>query len=142
MSLSKLEKITQRTKKRVGRGESSGKGKTSGRGMKGQKARGKIPLSFEGGQLPLIKRLPFQRGVGNRRSREKLAVQLSALGVFAADAKVDLESLVEKGIIQVADKAKKIKIVAGKIDKPIHLSLPATKEAKRLIEKVKGTVNA
>ena len=55
MNLSQLPRIVTKSKKRIGRGYGSGKAKTAGRGTKGQKARGKIPGGFEGGQLPLIK---------------------------------------------------------------------------------------
>src|SRR3989344_5360691 len=68
MRLETLPKITTKSAKRVGRGHGSGKGKTSGRGTKGQKARGKLPIThphFEGGSRPLIKRLPIRRGKGN-----------------------------------------------------------------------------
>lgn len=71
MKLSNLPKIKQNPKKRLGRGQGSGKGKTSGRGMKGQKARSKTQLGFEGGQLKLIKRLPFVRGVGFKGPYQK-----------------------------------------------------------------------
>ena len=57
-----LQKLVKRSKKRLGRGHGSGKVKTSGRGTKGQRARGKIRLGFEGGQLSIIKRLPLLRG--------------------------------------------------------------------------------
>lgn len=70
MNLSQLPKIVHRSKKRIGRGHGSGKVKTAGRGSKGQKARGKIPAGFEGGQLPLIKRLPLLRGKGKNISRK------------------------------------------------------------------------
>ena len=67
MELNKLAKTTVKTKKRLGQGHGSGRVKTSGRGTKGQKARGKIPLRFEGGALPLIKRMPFHRGKGKNK---------------------------------------------------------------------------
>lgn len=140
MKLNELTATVKRAKKRVGRGESSGKGKTSGRGMKGQKARGKLPLSFEGGQLPIIKRLPFQRGVGNKRSRAKLPISLSTLEAFKSGDKVNLEALVEKGIIAKADSKKKIKIVSGKIEKALVVELPITESAKKAVEKAKGSV--
>ncbi len=64
MKLSSLTKITKTRKKRLGQGHGSGRGKTAGRGTKGQKARRNIPLTFEGGALTLIKRLPFMKGKG------------------------------------------------------------------------------
>ena len=72
MKLDQLPKITTKKKKRLGRGYGSGKGgHTVGRGAKGQKARGKVKLGFEGGQLPLIKRLPLKRGKGKFKSFKK-----------------------------------------------------------------------
>jgi large subunit ribosomal protein L15 len=65
MNLSDLPKIKTKKLRRVGRGESSGKGKTSGRGAKGQKQHGNVKIGFEGGQLPIYKRLPQRRGKGN-----------------------------------------------------------------------------
>lgn len=140
MKLNEIAKITGKKAKRIGRGESSGKGKTSGRGMKGQKARGKLPLSFEGGQLPIIKRLPFQRGVGNSKAGKKVVVSLSKLEVFASGARIDAQALIEKNLLTRADLKKKIKVVAGKIDKPLEVLLPVTSEAKKAIEKAKGKV--
>ncbi|MDP2671815.1 MAG: 50S ribosomal protein L15 [bacterium] len=140
MKMHELGKVVSKRAKKVGRGESSGKGKTSGRGMKGQKARGKLPLSFEGGQLPIIKRLPFQRGVGNKRPGSKLAVSLSSLEIFNSGDSVNLDSLVEKKIISASDATKKIKIVAGKISKALNIQLPTTQSAKKEIEKSKGKV--
>lgn len=81
--------------KRLGHGESSGKGKTSGRGGKGQTARagGSLRIGFEGGQMPLIRRIP-KRGFNNARHRvEYLAVNLESLGSFAAGAVVDEAAL-------------------------------------------------
>lgn len=140
MTLNNLMAIKTRTKKRVGRGESSGKGKTSARGMKGQKARGKLPLSFEGGQLPIVKRLPFQRGIGNRPAKEKLALSLSQLAAFKEGEEVNIKTLIAKGIITEADKNKKIKLVDGKLDKALKVALPASATAKKAIEKAKGNL--
>ena len=68
MNLNQLPKIKKTSKKRLGQGHGSGKVKTSGRGTKGQKARNKVPMYFEGGALPLIKRLPYRRGKGRNKS--------------------------------------------------------------------------
>jgi large subunit ribosomal protein L15 len=81
--------------RRIGHGESSGKGKTSGRGGKGQTARagGSLRIGFEGGQMPLIRRIP-KRGFNNARSRvEYLPVNLSALQAFEAGSVVNEEAL-------------------------------------------------
>ena len=68
MNLAKLPRVKTRSKRRLGQGHGTGRGKTAGRGTKGQKSRGKISLSFEGGAQPLIKRLPFRRGKGRNKS--------------------------------------------------------------------------
>mgnify|MGYP001617128588 FL=1 len=68
MKLHTLSKVTARSKKRLGRGPGSGREKTSGRGTKGMNARNKSRLGYEGGQLPLIKRLPFIRGKSRNKS--------------------------------------------------------------------------
>ena len=103
MKLHELEKnigATQR-KKRVGRGPGSGLGKTSGRGQKGQKARsgGSINPVFEGGQLPLYKRLP-KRGFSNKRFKKEYAiVNIESLNVFEDKTVVTPALLKEKGLI-------------------------------------------
>ncbi len=85
---------------RRGRGHGSGNGKTSGRGHKGQKARsgsgGKI--GFEGGQMPLYRRLP-KRGFNNRNTKEIIAINVSLLNVFEDGAEVDVLALKQKGLV-------------------------------------------
>jgi large subunit ribosomal protein L15 len=71
MNLNNLAKITTKPKRRLGQGHGSGRVKTSGRGTKGQNARSNRSLSFEGGALPLIKRLPFRRGKGKNKVFKK-----------------------------------------------------------------------
>ncbi|MCT3020215.1 50S ribosomal protein L15 [Pediococcus pentosaceus] len=85
-------------RKRIGRGTSSGTGKTAGRGQKGQKARGKVRLGFEGGQMPLYRRIP-KRGFTNINRKEFAIVNLDALNVFDEGAEVTPESLLKAGII-------------------------------------------
>lgn len=93
--------------KRVGRGIAAGQGKTAGRGTKGQKARsgGGVRPYFEGGQLPLVRKLPFARGVGFRDPwRVRFTpVNLERLAVFQEGAEVTPEALAEAGIIKRAD---------------------------------------
>ncbi|MBQ2640028.1 MAG: 50S ribosomal protein L15 [Bacilli bacterium] len=103
MKLHELEKNIGATKakKRVGRGPGSGLGKTSGRGQKGQKARsgGSINPVFEGGQLPLYKRLP-KRGFSNKRFKKEYAiVNIESLNVFDDKTVVTPALLKEKGLI-------------------------------------------
>src|SRR5689334_16960033 len=114
MNLSNLQKITTKGKKRVGLGHGSGRGKTSGRGTKGLKARGDVPLDFEGGALPLIKRLPFLRGKGrNKAIQGKPAVlNVSVLNVFGKGETVTIETLVKNKLVSVdAAKENGVKIL-------------------------------
>ncbi|MBQ3416759.1 MAG: 50S ribosomal protein L15 [Ruminococcus sp.] len=87
--------------KRIGRGHGSGWGKTSGKGHKGQKARsGKgMRVGFEGGQMPLQRRIP-KRGFNNIFRKNIVAINLSALNKFEDGAEVDINALVEKGIVK------------------------------------------
>ncbi len=143
--LSKLPKITSKSLKRVGRGYGSGRGgHTSGRGTKGAGARvgAKIPLWFEGGQLPLIKRLPMMRGkVRNKPLVPCAEVSLTALGKMQADvvtlATLKLEKIIDK-------RYAKAKVIGnGTINRKITLQgIPATKSALSAIEKAGGSVVA
>ena len=138
-----LKKLVQKRKKRLGRGHGSGKVKTSGRGTKGQNARGKVRFGFEGGQLPLTRRLPFLRGKKKNKSirRKPKAIDVSALHGFAKDAKVMVASLVEKGMIKKGDL---VKILGGKkpLNVPLRIFVPVSKSAKKIIEDAGGTVVA
>ena len=85
---------------RRGRGHGSGNGKTAGKGHKGQKARSGAPRAgFEGGQMPLYRRIP-KRGFKNRNSLDIVAINVSALEVFENGAVVDVDALLEKGIVK------------------------------------------
>lgn len=111
--------------KRIGRGHGSGNGKTAGKGHKGQKARaghGMRP-GFEGGQMPLQRRVP-KRGFNNIFAKEVTAVNVSALEVFEDGATVDAAALKEKGIIKTADKAVKV-LGNGKLTKKLTVKLNA-----------------
>ncbi|MCI8327092.1 MAG: 50S ribosomal protein L15 [Lachnospiraceae bacterium] len=84
---------------RRGRGHGSGNGKTAGKGHKGQKARSGAPRpGFEGGQMPLYRRLP-KRGFKNRNHKEIVGINLSRLEVFDNDAVVSVDTLIETGIV-------------------------------------------
>lgn len=140
MNLSQLPKIVDRSKKRVGRGHGSGKVKTSGRGTKGQKARGTMPRGFEGGQLSLIKRLPLLRGKGKNMSSHKgvFEVKTHELNTLSKGTRITLATLKAKGII--TKEASRVKIIAGG---PVNVALSAlvscTRGAKKLIEKAGGS---
>ena len=93
---------------RRGRGHGSGNGKTAGKGHKGQKARSGAPRpGFEGGQMPLYRRLP-KRGFKNRNSKEIVGINVSALEVFDNEAVVSVETLIEAGIVKHARDGVKI----------------------------------
>lgn len=143
MKLHLLEKTTIRPKKRIGRGIGSGKDKTAGRGYKGQKARGKVSLGFIGGTLPLYKKLPFKRGLGNsKRSIKMIPLPLSRLSVFKTGSVVDIAGLIEHQILPER-KAKRfgVKIMGeGEINIPLTVKLPTTKSAIKKIEKAGGKV--
>ena len=96
-------------KTRKGRGEAAGKGKTAGRGTKGTGARKNVPLGFEGGQMPLHRRLPKLPGFNPRNRVEYIGVNVSALEKhFSAGDTVTLEAMVDKGLIRDADERVKI----------------------------------
>lgn len=144
MNLSNLNKITTKKKKRVGLGHGSGRGKTSGRGQKGLKARGDVPLDFEGGALPLIKRLPFLRGKGrNKAIKGKSAVlNVSALNVFGKGETVNLETLVKHKLVSVESVQENgVKILGdGELGVSLKVTVSVSKGAKAKIEKAGGTV--
>lgn len=140
MKLSNLLKIQKRSSKRLGRGLGSGKGKTGGRGTKGQKARGTMPVGFVGSS-PLYKRLPLRRGLGNPNLSDKTkVVKLSSLEVFAAKAVVDMEQLIKLKVISEKEAKFRIKILGGTISKELIVKLPVSKSAQKSIESMGGRV--
>ena len=124
---------------RKGRGAGSGNGKTGGRGHKGQKARsgGKIRVGFEGGQMPLARRVP-KRGFNNIFAKPLTAVNISELEVFENGAVVDAAALLERGI--VSDCKYGLKILArGELTKKLTVKAAAFSEsAKAKIEQAGG----
>jgi large subunit ribosomal protein L15 len=133
---------SKKNKKRVGRGIAAGQGKTAGRGTKGQGARsggGKGPY-FEGGQLPLVRRLPFKRGFTNIWRVEYAEVNLERLSGFAEGAEVSPETLAEAGIIKSASKPVVI-LGRGSVEKPLTVKAHRFSEAARSgIESAGGKV--
>ena len=123
---------------RRGRGHGSGNGKTAGKGHKGQKARSGAPrIGFEGGQMPLYRRLP-KRGFKNRNTLDIEAINLGALEVFENDAEVTVETLLEKGIIKDAKDGVKI-LGNGTLTKKLSVKVNAYSEsAKAKIEELGG----
>lgn len=142
MALHSLVKIKHPTKKRLGQGHGSGKVKTSGRGTKGQKARNKVPTYFEGGALPLIKRMPFRRGKGRNKSFRNipLIVNLKHLEVYKKDQVVDLDSLIKNKIVKAQDaKEFGVKILGdGEIKEALTIKVAISKSALKKIEKAGG----
>jgi large subunit ribosomal protein L15 len=140
ITLTTLSKTVKRSKKRVGRGHGSGKVKTSGRGTKGQKSRGRIARGFEGGQLPLIKRLPLLRGKGKNKSMKKMSfpVSISRLNKLPAKTEVTLASLKKNHIID--EGVGRVKIVGnGTLTVILDVKVPTTKSVKLAIKKIGGT---
>ena len=130
----------KKARKRVGRGDGSGRGTYSGKGNKGQNARGGAPYLFEGGQLPLIKRLPHMRGFTPVNRVEYLPVNLSALeNLFEAGADVTPEVLLERRVVR--RKQDLVKILAnGDFTKKLNVTAHAfSKSAREKIEKAGGT---
>ena len=129
--------------KRLGRGIGSGLGKTSGKGHKGQWARsgGGVRPGFEGGQMPLTRRVP-KRGFNNYFKKSYSIVNLSVLDSFEANSVVDINALIEKNLIKVIKDAVGLKVLAtGAITKPITIKANAfSKAAKEAIEKAGGKV--
>ena len=131
-------------KKRLGRGIGSGRGKTGGRGSKGQKARGKISAQFIGG-LTLYKKLPLRRGLSNLSPQKKLKpviIKLDKLTVFKPKTRVDILSLVENNILKKNEAKKGVKILMSSVVKlpPLIVALPVSKSVKDQIEKAGGRV--
>ena len=133
---------SKKNRKRVGRGDGSGHGTYSGRGQKGQKARdgGKMRPGFEGGQLPLIKRLPKKRGFYNRSRIEYEIVKLSELNNFQAGSEITNIQLIALGIIKSIKKPVKV-LAGGELDRPLKIKVQKySAAAKAKIEAAGGTV--
>ncbi len=128
-------------KKRVGRGIGSGHGKTAGRGHKGQKARsgGYHKVGFEGGQMPLQRRLP-KRGFVSYAEGLSAEVRLSQLNALEGDT-IDLASLKAAGLVPRGAERVKV-ILAGKIERAVKLQgVKATKGARAAIEAAGGSIS-
>lgn len=132
--------------KRKGRGYGSGKGgHTVGRGQKGQKSRTKIHILFQGLKVKksTLKRLPLLRGRGKFSARQKpVSIKLELLNLFKDKDKVNLASLVKKGIVEEkVAKRNGVKILGGgKLEKSLEVSLPVSKSAEKAITKAGGKI--
>ncbi|WP_322908000.1 50S ribosomal protein L15 [Paenibacillus campi] len=127
---------SRKERKRVGRGTSSGTGKTSGRGHKGQNSRsgGGVRPGFEGGQNPLYRRLP-KRGFVNPTRKEYALVNVAELNKLAADTEVTPEFLMEQGIVKNAQSGIKI---LGNGDLTVKLTVKANKFSQSAVEKIEA----
>ena len=147
MQLNKLYSKVKKSKKRLGRGIGSGKGKTSGRGHKGQKSRSGVAIkSFEGGQMPLYRRLP-KRGFQSIINNKNIAIiNLSRIQEIIADEKnifndkINLENLQKYKFIN--KKYKRLKLLgSGDLKKKFDIELNSiSKSAKEKVEKLGGKV--
>ena len=124
---------------RRGRGHGSGNGKTAGKGHKGQKARSGAPRpGFEGGQMPLYRRLP-KRGFKNRNTKEIVSINISVLDRFENGATVDVEALRAAGIVKNSFDGVKI-LGDGELTKKLNVKVDAfSASAKEKIEALGGT---
>ena len=124
---------------RRGRGHGSGNGKTAGKGHKGQKARSGAPrLGFEGGQMPLYRRIP-KRGFKNRNRLEIVAINISALEKFDNGADLTVDTLIESGIVKNPKDGVKI-LGNGELTKKLNVKANAfSASAKEKIEALGGT---
>ena len=141
MKLSELSPVAGSTQvgKRKGRGAGSGNGKTGGRGHKGQHARsgGKVRAGFEGGQMPLVRRVP-KRGFNNIFAKPLTAVNLTAFNGFEDGAVVDAAALIEAGVIASCPNGLKV-LANGTLTKKVTVKAAAFSEsAKEKIEQAGG----
>ena len=131
---------SKKAKRRVGRGIGSGLGKTAGRGHKGQRSRagGFHKVGFEGGQMPLQRRLP-KRGFVSLTAAKNIEVRLSDLEKLPVED-VDLLTLMQAGVVPVGSLSAKV-ILSGKLTRKVNLKgIGATKGARSAIEAVGGSV--
>lgn len=143
MSLTTLKSSNKKSRKRVGRGNGSGHGTYSTRGMKGQTARsgGRRRPGFEGGQTPYIRKMPKLKGFTNPNHVDFQPVNIGMLNDFEANATVDIDALYAKKLI--SKKSQPVKLLAGKgeLEKTLNIKVhKASKAAIEAVESKKGTV--
>lgn len=143
MDLNSLSPLpgSKKKAKRVGRGEGSGWGKTAGRGHKGQKARsgGGVGPGFEGGQMPLQRRLP-KRGFTNLFKKTYALVNLGSLKSFESGSVIDSLALAAAGLIRNENLPVKL-LAKGLIDRPLTIKVQAASEkASAMVKEAGGTV--
>ena len=144
MKLNELKPNPKRVKdsKRIGRGTGSGFGKTSGKGHKGLKSRsgGRVRIGFEGGQMPLQKRVP-KFGFTSRKNRNTEQLRLSTL-VSSGITEVNIESLINADLIKNSTKKVKVFLDADSCTKINLKGIHTTASVKKLIEEAGGTIEA
>ena len=145
MQLHNLPTHVTKGKRRLGLGHGSGRGKTAGRGTKGQKARGNIPLRFEGGALVLVKRMPFLRG--NERNKSfrpgPMVINLSDLATLPAKTVIDTAALIQHKIVSKGATTHGVKILGnGDVTAAYTVKIPTSKSAATKIEKAGGNIAA
>jgi large subunit ribosomal protein L15 len=144
MRLNSLISVKAKGKRRLGQGHGSGRVKTSGRGTKGQNARSSRSLTFEGGALPLIKRMPFRRGKGRNKlfKAKPIIVNVKFLNVFKTGTVVDLKALIGNHMVDEKEASiYGVKILGdGEIKNALTIKLPISKKAAKKIEKAGGHV--
>ena len=144
-SLNNREKINK-SKTRVGRGIGSGKGKTSGRGVKGQKSRSGVAIkSFEGGQMPLYRRLP-KRGFNSISEKQIAILNLQKIQTFIDKKKINTNDLINTDLLKklkiINKNSSKLKILAtGEIKDKVNIEANlASKSAVKKLEKIGGSI--
>ncbi|WP_261806499.1 50S ribosomal protein L15 [Lapidilactobacillus luobeiensis] len=137
----KASEGSRRNRKRVGRGTSSGQGKTSGRGQKGQLARsgGKTRIGFEGGQMPLFRRMP-KRGFKNINRKEYAIINLNDLNGFDEGTEVTTELLLKSGVIKKELAGVKL-LATGELTKKLSVKVAKySAAAKEAVEAAGGSI--
>lgn len=142
--LNNLSKITKTKKKRIGRGAGSGRGKTAGRGTKGQKSRGKIPATLGAGGVAFLRRLPLYRGKYRNKPKKgkPIVVNLKYLNILAKNSTVTLDLLISNHIVD-EEQARKfgVKILGdGEIKIPLIVQIPSSVGASNKIKKAGGKI--
>ncbi len=141
MKIHELQVSGKKTRKRVGRGDGSGIGTTSGRGDNGQNSRsgGRVSPGFEGGQTPISKRIPKSRGF-KKLSREWTLIHTDQLNVFSEGSRVDASTLKEQGLLKDDDQPVKL-LYRGDVEHPVHVVVGSvSRNARTAVENAGGTV--
>ncbi len=144
IKMDKLPKINKKGKKRLGQGHGSGRGKTAGRGTKGQKSRGKMSLTFRSSGISIIRRLPLIRGKYRNKPRKNkpFAVNVKYLNLFPDKSVIDLNALISKHIVKKDEVAiTGVKILGdGDLKVSLTVNLPCSKNAAKKIVAAGGKV--